>query len=116
MLVSPSQGGNAASASTPLPPSLRGDAASASTPLPPSLRGDAPEGQGGVFRPSAMDKGARALVLLLAWALLVGTVVVVVQPVYRAAFLSMVHGEGDEASPLWRSNANYYDAVRADAP
>ena len=56
----------------------------------------------------ALDKGARALVQLLAWALVVGAVVVAAQPAYRAAFLSLLRGGGDDASPLWRSNANYY--------
>ena len=65
---------------------------------------------------TALDKGARALVQLLMWALLVGTVVIAVQPAYRAAFLSMLRGGSDEDSPIWRTNANYYDAVRADAP
>ena len=64
----------------------------------------------------ALDKGARALVQLLMWALLVGAVVIAVQPAYRAAFLSMLRGSGDETSPIWRTNANYYDAVHADAP
>ncbi len=54
--------------------------------------------------------------LLFLGALVVGTVVVAVHPAYRAAFLSMLSGGGDEASPIWRSNANYYDAVRADSP
>ncbi len=56
----------------------------------------------------SMDKGARALLILLAWALVVGAIVVAAQPAYRAAFLSMLRGGGDDASPLWRSNANYY--------
>lgn len=64
----------------------------------------------------ALDRGARALVLLFLGALVVGTVVVAVHPAYRAAFLSMLSGGGDEASPIWRSNANYYDAIDADMP
>ena len=69
--------------------------------------GGAPAAEPGRPSAPAMDKGARALVLLLAWALAVGAVVIAVQPAYRAAFLSLLRGD-DDASPLWRSNANYY--------
>ena len=84
-----------------------------------SVGPDRPAGRSGNADGSsvpAMDKGAHALVQLLAWALVVGAVVVAVQPAYRAAFLSMLRGGGDEDSPIWRTNANYYDSVRADAP
>ena len=99
--------------------------------LPPALRATPlPEGGGSgetAIRPEnghtslgsaapALDRGARALVLLFLGALVVGTVVVAVHPAYRAAFLSMLSGGGDEASPIWRSNANYYDAIDADMP
>ena len=58
----------------------------------------------------ALDKGARALVLLFLGALVVGAIVIAVHPGYRAALRSMLPGGGGDAdSPIWQSNARYYN-------
>ena len=80
----------------------------------PEQPGAGTSGQPGASATSPpMDKGARALVLLFVGALAVGTVVVAAHPGYRAALRSMLRGGGgDSASPVWRSNARYYEAIR----
>lgn len=57
-----------------------------------------------------MEKGAKALAYLLSGALALGLLVVLVHPDYRRTAVSLFRGE-PMASPLWRSNQNYYDGV-----
>ena len=61
-----------------------------------------------------MERGARQLVKILAWALLVGVGVLVLRPEYRKALAAIWHGD-PEASPVWTSNAGYYPGIRWEA-
>ena len=56
--------------------------------------------------PPALDKGARALVVLFLAALGIGLAVVAAHPGYRAAFAAALRGSPD--SPIARTNAGYY--------
>lgn len=64
---------------------------------------------------SSLDKGAWALVWLFLGALVMGAVVIAVQPAYRATLLSLLRGNGDD-TPIARTNARYYGAVSTPAP
>ena len=55
---------------------------------------------------SSVDKGARALVRLFLFALVVGAFVVALHPRYRAAFLALLRGD-DASNPLYQSNVEH---------
>ena len=57
-----------------------------------------------------MEQGARSLLIILAFALVVGAGVIAVHPSYRQAFFSILNGTPDQ-SPIWQSNADYYPDI-----
>ena len=57
-----------------------------------------------------MDKGARALAMLMLVSLALGALVLVLHPSYRKAAVAQARGRPEE-SPIWRSNAAYYPDV-----
>jgi len=57
-----------------------------------------------------MERGVTAILRILAVAALVGVAVILLHPSYRATAKAMWRGE-IEASPIWKSNANYYREV-----
>ena len=57
-----------------------------------------------------MDKGARALAILMLVSLALGALVLLLHPSYRKALGAQIRGHPEE-SPIWRSNAEYYPDV-----
>ncbi len=57
-----------------------------------------------------MEKGARALAILILLALLLGLVIIAVNPDYRQAAICQWNGKPDQ-SPIWVSNAEFYPDV-----
>ncbi len=62
-----------------------------------------------------MEKGALALLRILGISLLLGGIIVGIHPAYRATAQALWRGDV-ESSPLWTTNANFYEAVSVDAP
>jgi acyl-CoA synthetase (AMP-forming)/AMP-acid ligase II len=64
-----------------------------------------------------MEQGSKTLLITLVTALLMGALVVALNPAYRQAFFALVRGE-PAASPIWTSNRDYYPdvALPASAP
>ncbi len=60
-----------------------------------------------------MEKGAKAIVWLLASALLLGAVLLATHPLYRGTVRAWLRGDWDEA-PIWRSNESYYEAIELE--
>lgn len=61
-----------------------------------------------------MEQGAKSLLMILGVALLLGAVVIGVNPAYRKALASIWEGVPEE-SPIWQSNAAYYPDVSLEA-
>ncbi|HOW98706.1 MAG TPA: hypothetical protein P5567_02320 [Kiritimatiellia bacterium] len=57
-----------------------------------------------------MERGAKALSIMLLLALALGAVIIAVNPMYRQAAIAMWKGE-PEKSPIWISNSEYYPDV-----
>ena len=57
-----------------------------------------------------MEKGAKALAILLILALTLGAVLLLVNPDYRQAAIAQWKGEPDK-SPIWISNLEFYPDV-----
>lgn len=57
-----------------------------------------------------MEQGAKSLLMILGVALLLGAVVIGVNPAYRKALASIWEGRPAE-SPIWQSNIAYYPDV-----
>lgn len=57
-----------------------------------------------------MEQGAKSLLMILCVALLLGAVVIGVNPSYRKALASIWEGRPAE-SPIWQSNIAYYPDV-----
>lgn len=58
-----------------------------------------------------MDKGAKAIARILVVAVLLGVVVALTHPDYRATVLAIARHH-PALSPLWISNRDYYPAVQ----
>ncbi len=61
-----------------------------------------------------MEKGAKAIVWLLASALLLGVILLGIHPLYRETVGAWWRGARDEA-PIWRSNERYYEAIELES-
>ncbi|NLG35879.1 MAG: hypothetical protein GX548_11055 [Lentisphaerae bacterium] len=61
-----------------------------------------------------MEQGSKTLLIILGTALLIGALVVVFNPAYRQAFAAQVRGD-PAASPIWKSNREYYPDVTLPA-
>ena len=57
-----------------------------------------------------MEQGSRTLMIILGTALLLGALVVGFNPAYRQALMAQVEGR-PWASPIWKSNCDYYPDV-----
>ena len=57
-----------------------------------------------------MEKGAKALAILLILAFALGVVIILVNPDYRQAAIAQWKGEPDK-SPIWISNLEFYPDV-----
>lgn len=57
-----------------------------------------------------MERGAKALSIMLLLALALGALIIAVNPMYRQAAIAMWKGE-PEKSPIWISNLEYYPDV-----
>ena len=57
-----------------------------------------------------MEKGAKALAILLILAFALGLVIILVNPDYRQAAIAQWKGE-PEKSPIWISNLEFYPDV-----
>jgi len=57
-----------------------------------------------------MEKGAKALAILLLLAFALGVVILLVNPDYRQAAIAVWKGEPDK-SPIWISNIEFYPDV-----
>lgn len=61
-----------------------------------------------------MERGAQALVKMMLASLVLGLLVLVFHPDYRAALLALRRGQ-PEASPVWQTNARYYTEIAVSA-
>lgn len=61
-----------------------------------------------------MEQGSKTLLIILVTALLMGALVVALNPAYRQAFFALVRDE-PAASPIWTSNRDYYPDVALPA-
>jgi len=57
-----------------------------------------------------MEQGSKTLLIILGTALLLGGLVIGLNPSYRQAFLDIARGKPTE-SPIWKSNIEYYPDV-----
>lgn len=57
-----------------------------------------------------MEQGAKKLAQILLAAVLLGFIVVALNPAYRNAFLNIMRGTPAE-SPIWQSNIKYYPDI-----
>lgn len=57
-----------------------------------------------------MDQGSKKLAIILGIALLLGAIVVALNPSYRRAFFSIARGQPNQ-SPIWQSNIDYYPDI-----
>ncbi len=61
-----------------------------------------------------MEKGAKAILIILAASLLLGALVILVNPLYRQTAKHLVNGTIAE-SPIWQSNKDYYPEITPSA-
>jgi hypothetical protein len=57
-----------------------------------------------------MEQGSKTLLIILATALLLGVLVVAINPAYRQTFMAQLRGD-PASSPIWRSNREYYPDI-----
>ncbi len=62
-----------------------------------------------------MERGVTMLVRILLGAVLLGGLVIAFHPDYRETFMAML-GREVEQSPIWQSNAGYYEDVGYELP
>lgn len=61
-----------------------------------------------------MERGAQALVKMMLASLLLGLLVLIFHPDYRAALSAIRRGE-PEKSPVWQTNERYYTEISVSA-
>lgn len=59
-----------------------------------------------------MEQGARKIGIILIVALLLGTLVALISPLYRETAQAIWRNE-PESAPIWRSNESFYPEVSA---
>ncbi|MBU0676513.1 MAG: hypothetical protein KJ626_00215 [Verrucomicrobia bacterium] len=57
-----------------------------------------------------MERGAKAVVVILAVAVILGTLIMIFNPAYRGAFAAHLKSTPED-SPIWKSNTDYYPNV-----
>ena len=67
------------------------------------------------MKDQGMERGARAIAIMLIVALVLGTFIVLIQGDYRESFRKIWKGRPADA-PIWNSNADYYPAVDLERP
>lgn len=61
-----------------------------------------------------MEKGAKAILFILLFALVTGALVTWFHPVFSESWSALREGR-PEASPIWISNADYYPEITIDS-
>lgn len=61
-----------------------------------------------------MERGAQALVKMMLASLVLGLLVLIFHPDYRAALAAIHRGE-PEKSPVWQTNERYYTEISVSA-
>lgn len=57
-----------------------------------------------------MEKGAKAIIFILLFALIAGALVIWLHPVFSESWRALREGR-PETSPVWVSNADYYPEI-----
>lgn len=60
-----------------------------------------------------MEKGAKAILFILLFALVTGALVTWLHPVFSESWTALREGR-PETSPIWRSNTDYYPGIAID--
>ena len=60
-----------------------------------------------------MDNGAKAFVFMMLISLLLGALVVAINPSYRNTMRALAAGVVEQG-PIWQSNSTYYEAVQLE--